>query len=206
MVNKEFKNFEAKLHDLFGRRTHWLRTQVKKPAGGRPPKFNRKEIDSAIEKLKEISTKCLLQTNIMADFKNHYETKKQWHITSKKGWGAENKKKKFNSWFEKNIESDGLVYIFWGKGKKCLYVGRTIKGKQRPQSHFHRDWFKEARRIDVFTATPKNIPMMECLATHRYNPTQSKIKPSKKKYFKKCPICETHKKIQQEVRSIFRLR
>lgn len=205
MTKKNVVEFDAQLHKLFSDRTHWLRTQVRKPKPGKAPGFNKKKVEASISKLQVLATKCLLHSHAVDGLRNLYDTKKQWHVKGK-GWGSEKKRITFMDWFEKTIPYKNCVYVFWAK-RQCRYVGRTLNGKGRPQSHFHKDWFAGITRIDIYAAkVSRQISKLECLATHRFCPTKSKIKPSAAKWHAKCPICETHRAIRSEIKSIFRLK
>ena len=195
--------FDKKLKDLFWNRTHWLRAEVRAPTRGKAPTFSRKKVNKAIDDLKALTTACLIKNHAVDNFAGLYDQKRQWHI---KGHGAGKKRRAFVQWFDKAIPHSNCVYVFWAR-RKCRYVGRTLNGKGRPQSHFDKHWFSGVTRIDILSSKrPRNIPKLECLATHRFEPSKSKIKPSNKKYHSRCPICETHKRVRTEVRSLFKLK
>jgi hypothetical protein len=206
MAKRAVRAFDERLEKLFRDRTHWLRREVQKPRSGPPPKFNRKKVQRAITALNNLATKCLRGKYQGAEYVNLYDKKKQWQVNRNKGWGSEKKRKAFDKWFEKFVPHLNCVYVFWS-GRICRYVGRTLNGKGRPQSHFQKAWFVGVTRIDILSSkNGRNIAQLECLTTHRFNPKYSKIKPSAKKWYAKCPVCETHKRIRNEVKSIFRLR
>jgi hypothetical protein len=113
----------------------------------------------------------------------------------------------FEKWFkEKFPRLKNYVYVFWGNKKKCLYVGKTGKGGSRISSHFIKHWFGSTRRIDIFSSTASQIPKLECLAIHHFEPVYNKNKAATKNWTKKCPLCTIHKDIEKELRKIFRLR
>jgi len=198
--------FERVLFRLFRDRTHRLRDLVKSPGSGKVPGFNRKKREKAIGELQKLASSCLVKDYAKREFKKLVDKKRQWHVTTKKGWGRDKKKKSFDSWFSKHIPFPNCIYVFWA-GPKCKYVGRTIKGKGRPHSHFNTYWFGCVTRIDIYsTSLSSEVPKLEFLATHRFNPTMSKIKSSKKKWTRKCPVCQTHKTISNEIRTLFRLK
>ncbi len=198
--------FDRKLRTLFQDRTHWLRAQVRKPGPGKPPTFNKKKVERAIKKLQTLATECQLRVYAIDGLGQLYDSKKQWHVTTNKGWGVEEKRKAFIAWFQSHVPYKNCVYVFWAK-RKCRYVGRTLKGKNRPQSQFLKHWFPGVTRVDIYACDhARSVPTLECLATHRFHPTYSKIKPATRKWYTKCPICETHKQIRHEVKAIFRLK
>jgi hypothetical protein len=198
--------FDRKLVGLFKDRTHWLRMQVRKPRPGNAPSFNKKKVEREITKLQNLATKCLLHSHAVKGLGDLYDVKKQWHVTASKGYGIDSKRKAFIQWFENHIPYDNCVYAFW-RNRKCRYIGRTMGGKNRPQSQFQKYWFPGVTRIDIYASRgSRDIPRLECLASHRFEPTYSKIKPASRKWNSKCPICETRKAVRDEVKAIFKLR
>ena len=197
--------FDRRLNTLFVARTHWLRMQVRKPKQGKAPSFNKKKVESAILKLKMLADECLRrkQRVWMAE---SYQLKKQWQVRTSKGWGIQEKRESFITWFESNIPHPNCVYVFWAK-RRCRYVGRTLKGTNRPQSHFQKYWFTGVTRIDIYVSSGRrDVPKLECLATHRFGPSHSRIRPAKKKWHSRCPVCVVHRAVRDEVKSIFRLK
>jgi hypothetical protein len=206
MAKKLIKSFDTRLHALFVDRTHWLKSLVRRKTPGAAPVFGRKKVNKAIESLQDISTDILLRSKLVAKPSELYDLKRQWHPKRNKGWGIDQKKARFNTWYEEKVDYQNCVYSFWDN-RKCLYVGRTLKGKGRPSSHFEKAWFGRATRVDIWGVRDKRkVPMLECLATHRFEPSHSKNKPSTVKHASKCPICQVHGNIREELRQIFRLR
>ena len=198
--------FDRKLDRLFRERTRWLRAEVRKPTGRKPPTFGRRKVDQAIAKLLELAIECLLRPYAIREFKRLYDLKKQWHVTKSKGWGRDKKRRAFRRWFESRIPYENCVYVFWAR-RRCRYIGRTTGGKNRPQGHFDKHWFSDVTRVDIYACKrSRDIPQIECLATHRFRPSYLRNKPAKRKWYKRCPICETRKRIKQEVHSVFRLK
>jgi hypothetical protein len=116
------------------------------------------------------------------------------------------KRRMFLEWFESQRINRNCVYAFWAR-HRCRYVGRTLNGKNRPQSHFQKFWFLGVTRIDIYHSKKKrSIPKLECLLTHRFDPQHSRIKPSGRKWSSRCPICEAQSLVRADVRSLFRLR
>ena len=98
---------------------------------------------------------------------------------------------------------NNCIYIFWA-GKRCMYVGRTVRGRGRPQQHFEKGWFARVTRIDIYaTGSPSEIPRLECIAIHNFDPIKNKRKASKAKWTKKCTICKGLKTIERELQQIF---
>jgi|ERR1700722_7696377 len=202
MTKRSDTKFDETLSDLFKDRTHWLRAQIRTPHGI-PPEFNKEKIQKAIKELQSFATESLIYEHAFRSLSKLYDQKRQWHV---KGWGREEQRENFTHWLEKEISFKNFVYVFWSN-KRCRYVGRTIGGKNRPQSHFEKYWFTGVTRIDVLASRAKReIPKLECLASHRFKPSKAKNKPSSLKWYTPCPICETQEAIRDEMRSIFKLR
>lgn len=200
------RRFDEELEELFRRRTHWIRSKVRKPTVGQPPRFARKHVNEAIRRLNNITEASLLREHAVQSLSDIYDDRRQWHVTRNKGWGPERKRKAFLKWYENRELSKNCVYVFWA-GNNCRYIGRTLNGKNRPQAHFHKEWFRGVKRIDIYCSrTKRNVPKLECLATHRFKPKYSKIKPATRKWYSRCPICEAQRMIRQDVRSMFRFR
>ena len=88
------------------------------------------------------------------------------------------------------------IYIFWS-GKKCKYVGKSIVGGTRPQIHFEKYWFNDVTKINIYSTSQRSqIPKLECLAIHRFEPSVNCYKPSFSGNAKSCPICDTEKLIK----------
>ncbi|MDH4226736.1 MAG: hypothetical protein OEV59_03125 [Deltaproteobacteria bacterium] len=192
--------FEKELDGLFKRRTQWLREAISGATFGRPKKFDKRIRDSVIEELQNLATEALAKDVARDAFDDLIYEKRRWHV---KGWGLEEKKNKFKRWLEKEIMFKNYIYIFWGK-KKCVYVGRTIGGKNRPTDHFEKYWFGRATRVDIYSTSLKSeVPKLECLAMHRFDPSENKNFPSLPLWSKSCPICDVHIDIERELRGIF---
>ncbi len=201
----KYKQYNQKLNELFADRTHWLRTAVKK-IQGRPPKSTNLKINRVINHLQDIAEEILVRKVSNKAFDKTVSQRKIWHVTKSKGWGRDQKKKSFNSWFDKNISYKNYVYVFWTRNK-CKYVGKSIAGSTRPQNHFEKYWFGNVTKINIYsTSQPRQIPKLECLAMHRFNPSENKNNPPFSKWDKSCPICETTGNIQKEIKAIFNLR
>ena len=197
--------FRKRLGKLFDRRTAWLCSIFKKPKPGWPQTINRRHVNDAIDELQELASEGLADAYARKEFEQSVKGKKSWHVKRGKGWGLVTKKAGFNDWYDSVFGRASCVYVFW-KVSKCEYVGKSSKGGGRPSSHFEKFWFSGITRIDVYEATPRNLPAMECLAIHRFQPRRNKFKASAHKWTKQCVMCNLHKYIEDELRSIFRLR
>lgn len=190
---------------LFYDRMHWVRSAVKKTSSGRPPNFTKSKVEKRIKNLQKIALEILVHEVSRKEFEKIVLQKKRWP-TKNKGWGRDRKIKSFEQWFSKEIFYKNYIYIFWF-GRKCKYVGRSIAGGTRPQSHFKKYWFNGITKIDIYsTSQRRQIPKLECLAIHRFNPSENYNLPSFSNRDKPCPICETQRLIRSELKSIFRLR
>jgi len=198
------KQFVKTLDELFRQRTHWLRLVLGLAKPGKPPKFNKQKIDTAIKKLQEMALDAFARNLAKTEFEKHVVKPKSWHI---KGHGND-KKKNFKKWYNDKISAENCIYIFWGKDRKeCLWVGKTCSGSSRPSFHFDKIWFLKAKRVTIYPVQSKSqIPKLECLAIHRFRPIYNKNRAATKKWAKTCPIHKIHRSIQIELRSIFRLR
>ena len=198
--------FEKELDNLFRQRTHWLRHILVSPKPGPAPEFHRKELNDGIEKLQEIVLNALTAKIARKEFKKHAQAPAhKWKV---KGHSKENKKQEFKEWLNHLNLDKGYIYVFWGKNRMPLYIGRTDKTGQhnRPIDHFNKDWFYKNRpvRIDIYQAkSNKFTPELECLAVHYFSPSQNTNKPAKRKYRKGCPLCEINKSIEDQLRDIF---
>lgn len=199
------KQFENELNKLFHQRTHWLRSELGYKKIGKPPEFDRKKVNIGINKLQQIASDSLARKLAKTEFNRFISHKKDYHI---KGYGPEDKKIRFEKWLSKYfMNSRGLAYAFWGKNRKCIYVGRTGTHGSRPSSHFKIFWFSSVKRVSIFSISSKSqIPKLECLAIHHFLPARNKNKAATRKWTKACPLCEIHKNIENELRSIFRFK
>jgi len=199
------KSFDRELNRLFRQRTDWLRRKLWTSGVGKPPKFNRKKVDSGIRRLQEFASNGLARKLAKQEFNERVASRKNYHV---KGRGRYEKKKKFENWFTAHLpKTRGLIYAFWNKQKKCIYIGRTGSHGSRPSSHFVKFWFARVNRITIFFVKgQRHIPKLECLAIHCFQPTCNKNKAAKKKWTTACPLCTKHKYIEDELRDIFRLK
>lgn len=199
------KVFERELNSLFHERTDWLRRKLGAQGAGKPPQFGRKKVNAGISELQTIASDALAHKLAKTEFNEHVAARKNYHV---KGRGSEDKKNKFEKWFSARFQKrEGLIYAFWGNHKKCIYIGRTGSHGSRPSSHFEKFWFSGVKRVTIFPIKRQShIPKLECLAIHRFQPTRNKNKAAIKKWTKACPLCTTHKYIENELRDIFRFR
>jgi len=199
------KAFERKLDKLFHQRTNWLRQELGNKRAGAPPVFDRKKVDTGISDLQDLASAALVYKLAKAEFDEHVASTKNYHL---KGRGWREKKKKFKDWFTAHFGArKAVVYSFWGDNRKCIYIGRTGSGGTRPSDHFDKVWFPAVRRVKIFSIrTASHSPKLECLAIHRFRPSQNRSKAATKLWTKACPLCTTHKYIESELRAIFRFR
>jgi hypothetical protein len=199
------KSFEKELDKLFRQRTHWLRKELGRSTAGKPPVFNRKTVNKGIQKLQNIASDALVRWLAKTEFNKHIAHRKNYTI---RGRGPADKRGHFEGWFAKSFKkTKGLIYAFWRRDGKCIYIGRTGSHGSRPSSHFDRYWFTGVTRVTIFAVTGRShIPKLECLAIHHFQPKINKNKAATKKWTKACPLCTTHKYIETELRKIFRFR
>jgi hypothetical protein len=199
------KSFENELDKLFRQRTYWLRIELGKPQPGKPRTFNRKVVNEGIQRLQDIASDKLIRWLAKREFNKHIARRKNYTI---RGRGPAGKRAGFERWFAKSfMKTKGLIYAFWGRNGKCIYIGQTGSHGRRPSSHFEKYWFARVTRVTIFVISGKShIPKLECLAIHHFQPTINKNKAATKKWTKACPLCTTHKYIETELRKIFRFR
>lgn len=197
--------FRTELDHLFRRRTHWLRAAIDGARPGAPPTFSRAHVQRSIARLQDLASEALADSLARDEFDQAVEIRRSWHVKRGKGRGLE-KRSAFNRWFDEHIGSSSCIYVFWA-GKTCVYVGKTTWGSSRPSSHFEKAWFLPVTRIDVYaTRGTRVLPALECLAIHRFRPRRNRSRASAHKWTKRCPLCNTHMQIRDELRYIFRLR
>lgn len=191
------------LDRLYERRTDRLRHVLKKKQGPLLT-LTKKRREDKIEEMEAIISKALAKKTAKRHFKQLVKRKKTWRT---KGWGTDGKLKEFRRWVREKISrKKGKVYVF-RRGKECRYVGRTRGRGTRPSHHFKRGWFNGTTSIDVYlTSQNRSVPLLECLAIHRFRPTRNKIKAAREERATKCPLCAVHKKVRTEVRKIYRFR
>jgi hypothetical protein len=196
--------FSRELKKLLDLRTARLRSAIGKKRLGPTPALTKKKVKSALKKLSATARKIIVKQQARNEFKKTVIAKRQWHVKSK-GWGVQAKKVAFKHWYAKRIRGHNCIYIFWS-GRKCQYVGRTLRGKGRPTGSFDKFWFGSVTRIDIYPiATPTIVPKAECLAVHVFEPRKNAIRPARPKFSKPCPICTAAKEIKRELNSIFPL-
>jgi hypothetical protein len=199
------KEFERELSRLFHQRTDWLRRKLGTKRPGAPPQFGRHKVTAGIQTLQEIASDAFARKLARAEFDEHTAYRKSYKI---KGYGRPDKKKRFEEWFTAHFGgAKGVIYTFWGKHQRCIYVGRTGASGVRPSAHFEKFWFSPVKRVTVYEVSGKrHVPKLECLAIHRFQPSQNKNTAATKKWTKACPLCETHQHIEAELRDMFRLK
>ena len=206
MAKTQVRKFDSQLAKLFSDRTHWLKSLIRKKVRGKAPHFNRNKVEIGIRTLQKNATEALLHSRLVPSISDLCDQKAQWHPKMGNGRGVKAKIARFKQWYDTKITSAHCVYLFWNN-RTCLYIGRTLNGKGRPLSHFEKKWFDKATRLDILAfRTKRDVAMSECLATHKFKPKHSSIKPSRKKWFTRCPICEVNNHIRAEVKQIFRLK
>ncbi|CAN5624687.1 hypothetical protein BH10PSE6_BH10PSE6_34390 [soil metagenome] len=199
------KEFERQLSSLFDQRTAWLRRKLFTKKPGTPPHFGRIKVNLGIQSLQQIASDAFAKKLARSEFDEHTVNCKSYRI---RGYGRPDKRRRFEKWFAAHFAgAKGVIYTFWSKSNKCIYVGRTGSHGVRPSKHFDKFWFSSVKRVKVYQLRGKShVPKLECLAIHHFLPTRNKSKASTKKWTKACPLCETHKHIEGELRDIFRFR
>lgn len=125
-----------------------------------------------------------------------------------KGRGWEEQRDNFKDWYKKRFKFRNCIYIIFDNRKnKCVYVGRSENGGNRPASHFDKKWVHSSFRIDVYGVKAKSqLSKLECLSIHRFEPKNNYVKAAKHDLDKHCPICKGNRTIKDEFNKIFRIR
>jgi hypothetical protein len=198
--------FNRELDELYRIRTEWLRHFLGATKKGPEPVFDRARVNRTIERLQKIASEATARYTAEWEFTNRVENQSQWHITRAKGFDRDAKKKSFDKWYDRKFRHHNCIYIFWGDGRS-LYVGKTGRGAKRITSHFDKHWFNQATRIDVYLpGGRRELPILECLAIHRFKPKYNKARAGMKSHCPQCPICALNKWIDYELHRIFSLR
>jgi hypothetical protein len=198
--------FRRELDRLFRRRTHWLRTLFEGPRPGPRAVLSRRHVRKAIVRLQDLASEAWAQDLARDEFENATEFRCSWHPRRGKGRGTDAKREAFNDWFDENVGPGHCVYVFW-RNRHCIYVGKTAGSGRRISSHFDKFWFMLVTRVDVYAVSGKRaLPALECLAIHRFQPLRNKFRAERRKWTRRCPLCQFHREIERELQTMFRLR
>jgi hypothetical protein len=204
------KGWQRELDKLFHDRVFQLRKAMGFVKRGNAPIFDKHRLERGIKRLDKLASAILDARIARQEFRTAIEGRKRWHPKKGKGWGITAKRKKFKIWFDNQVGFDNYIYIFWsGRSPniRCEYVGQSTRGKTRPQSHFEKFWFQRVTRIDLWSIRNRSeVTKLECLAIHYFDPRMNKVRAANKRWTKKCPICEKHRKLQSELKNIFALK
>ena len=198
--------FQDELAQLFEMRTRWLRNALGGGPPGRIPKFSRETVNRAISRMQETATEALARSAAREALHLRAEPKISWQIGPGKGRTRELKKKEFLRWYKSAVRHRYCIYMYWADAI-CIYVGQSATGGGRVAAHFMEWWFSQASRIDVYPVrTSGYLPMLECLGIHWLRPKYNKIRAARRKWTRRCRICDLQRDIEVEVRYIFRMR
>jgi len=198
--------FRRIVNGLFEKRAFKLRNILSARRRGAAPVFNRRTVNTAIGALQKLASDEFSRALARDEFASSVHKRKSWHAKRGKGRGVGAKKRAFEAWYQNHFDSARCIYVFWS-GRTCEYVGKTGAGGSRPSAHFEKFWFSAVTRIDIYATRGKRaLPALECLGMHHFQPRRNKSRAETRKWLKKCPLCEAHKAIEYEVRSVFRLR
>lgn len=198
--------FDREVSKLFKRRIAWLGNAIGKKRPGPAPAFTKSKVKPILERLGATARQILLKERGKREFEASYISKRQWQVTLNKGRGWRKKKAAFRDWYDRRIDSENCVYVFWS-ARRCKYVGRTLRGKGRPSSSFDKVWFPSVTRIDVYSVrSPAVVPRSECLAIDVFDPSENIYSSSRPKFSRKCPVCSAEKEIRRELKRVFPFR
>jgi hypothetical protein len=171
------------------------------PQPGPPQKFNEKVKTRLQEEILSAASQILVRKRARHELKKLVDRRRLRFI---KGHGIDDRHDKLVEWAAKNLKRP-IVYSFWG-GKKCLYVGKG-KNWKRLQAYKKSIYLKCADRLKaLLVKTKSRLPSAECLVIHLHEPRYNAVKAAKVKWGKKCPICERHDELKDELDSLLRLR
>lgn len=195
------KEFDKGLNDLWQYyRGNFLRILE----GLHRKKMSRKKREKKIHRLLELAIERMVRNN---------NIKKEFNQTAKKIKRLEipkgNFQKRFGRFFQRavsRIHNRKFIYIFWGREKRCLYVGKSTTGTGRLRGYRRSIIFREATRAEIRVPVSRGLDKLECMAIHILKPKYNEITPTKTKYTRKCPICKNAKRIKKELRSVFAIK
>lgn len=197
--------FARQLRTLFDHSAFKLIALVR-PRPGKRPAFGRRKIERVIGRLQDLAVKCRFRELVDRGMPPLYVRRIAWNVRSPVGRGPLAKRRAFEEWFESTVKASYCIYVFWA-GRRCRYVGRSSNGGHRPKSHFEKHWMSGVTRVVIYEcAGSRNLPQLECLATHRFDPSHSRVRPAAQRYRAKCPVCTLRRKVRREAKRIFRLR
>ena len=195
------KEFEKRLNKLWNYRKDNLLAIL----GGKDKRrMSRKEREKEIKNLSDLAVETMIRNKKIKEEFNQ-TTGKIKRLKIPKG----NLQKRFNKFFQraiKKIHNRKFIYIFWGKEKKCLYVGESTRGIRRLRGYRRSIIFKEAKRVEIRVPVTKGLAKLECMAIHIWKPKYNEIKGPGTKYARKCPICKNTRRIKKELRSVFAIK
>jgi len=197
---KAARRFLRLLDDLQQRRAGKLRRMVVGGTKGPKREFSGKVRSKLTRKMMDAAGEVLVRRYARPEFRKTIGRGRQRHI---KGHGI---KKRFDciwEWAKRKLDGP-IVYTFW-RGKKCLYAGKG-NSYRRLWSYRKTIYLKEADLLEVWEVKKRELPKVECLAVHLFEPRYNEVKPARVKYSKKCPVCQRLRKIKRELRSLFRLK
>ncbi len=194
-------HFLTQLDNLWLRRTATLRALVSPRGVGQPPKFSRTVRDRLIGEILEDATSVLINDHGHAAFTRVTSSR---HLRQIRGRGLLERGRNLLSWADNELNGP-IIYVFW-RGRKCLYVGKS-SSPRRLWDYEKSAYLIQATCLEVFhVPRVSELGEAECLATHLFGPRDQKIQPSREKWGKKCPICQRHDAIREELQALFRMK
>jgi len=191
--------FDRRLDLLWDKRVEHLRKAVRE-GGAQRSGLRKNFARSRINSIVQAAEKSLAQKIGKRALLDHADDRDSWRV---KGRGPVQKMESFKKWYDLKVEHFNSVYIFW-QGNRCLYVGRTRHGRGRPAQHFRSHWGHRADRVVVYSFKgQRNLPMLECLAIHWYDPAYNLKRASQRQRTPKCPVCTMRRLLRMELRHIF---
>ncbi|MEK6985307.1 MAG: hypothetical protein AABX89_02865 [Candidatus Thermoplasmatota archaeon] len=197
-------DFRREVNRLVAKRTRWLLRVLENPNEPPTERLSRNQVNRAVEHLQHIASDALTDRLAGREFQASTESRIRWTVNAGKGRGPDQKKAAFKKWYKEEVRKSTCIYVFRA-GERAIYVGKTTKGGGRPASHFSQHWFSAVKSVDVYPVRgSRPLPALECLAIHSFQPSRNKVAAETRKWTNKCPLCQIHQEIDDQLRDIVR--
>ncbi|MES2155580.1 MAG: hypothetical protein V4510_10635 [bacterium] len=196
--------FRRELDRALDARTRWLRAVLDNPDLEPTDRLPRDKVHKIVFHMQRLASQALSSRLTHREFRAHTEPVLRWRVTAGKGRGPDQKKAAFKAWYRQTVRRSNCIYVF-RSGNRAVYVGKTTIGASRPASHFSQHWFSGITHVDLHPVRgTRPLPALECLAIHKFEPSRNKVAAETRKWTSKCPLCEIHEEIDEQLRDIVR--
>ncbi len=191
------KDFDRQIEALWHRRSTYVRSLVR-ARPGRQKGFSRKHREDAIRRLEDLATTIIARSV----GRHRLRTITIWLSQHRlRGRGRRQRFEGMVKWAE-GLRRSPIIYSFW-RGRKCLYVGKS-KSSGCLRSYGRDVVLAHATRVKVLGIRGKSrLVQAECLCMHLFQPKENRIGASRRRWSKKCPVCDVNRKIKDEIRAVF---